>query len=412
VGVRELVARVANGPTARTLRRHATESGAGARSAQVDQTEFDRLTRSQGALRHVAMLVARGVSPTEAFKTVAAELGSLLGADCAMINRYENDQTATVVACWSDPRAPNVITPFAGRWPLGHDTAAAMVLRTGGPIRKNSETFVGDIGDWARAHRIKHLVSGPVWVEGYLWGEVAVLFRHAAPPPPDTEERMGDFVELVACTIAQAKSRADLIDSRARVIAASDAARRRIERDLHDGVQQHLVSLKFDLHAAESALPPGQEDLRQRLTNTGENLSCVISELQEICRGLHPAILTKSGLTSALEALARRAPLPVELHADLPASVPEQVQVAVYYTVSEALTNAVKHAHASSVRVELGHQDHEVRLSVRDNGLGGAVVGQGSGLLGLKDRVEAVQGTLRLRSPAGEGTSLQVTIPV
>ncbi|WP_378209488.1 GAF domain-containing sensor histidine kinase [Actinoallomurus acaciae] len=378
------------------------------RSALADRAELDRLEQSYGALRRVTTLVARGISPTEAFTTVAGELG----ADHAAIDRYEDDQTATVVGWWSDPQSPRFIAPIAERWPIGPRSTAALVLRTGGPVRTSSASFTGQAGAWAQSHGIKHIISCPVWVEGRLWGDVAVMFRDETAPPDDTEERLTDFVELVACTLAQAKSRADLIDPRARVIAASDAARRRIERDLHDGVQQHLVSLSFDPRAAESATPPGQDDLRDRLTNTGRGLSNAIAESQEICRGLHPGVLSKSGLRAAPQTLARRSPVPVELRVEVPASLPEQLQVTLYYLVSEALNNVAKHANASAARVDLDHDDHEIRLSIRDDGRGGAVIGHGSGLIGLKDRVDAVDGTLRLRSPAGEGTSLEVAVPL
>ncbi|WP_329247520.1 GAF domain-containing sensor histidine kinase [Actinoallomurus sp. NBC_01490] len=411
MGVRDAVTRLANRPAARTLRARATGSTAALRSMLADRAELDRLEQSYGALRRVTTLVALGLSPTEAFTTVAGELGALLGADHAAIDRYEDDQTATVVGWWSNPRSPEIIAPMAERWPIGSGSAAALVLRTGGPVRRSSASVTGEAGAWARSHGIKHIVSCPVWVEGRLWGDVAVMFRGGTPPRDDTETRLADFVELVACTLAQAKSRADLIDSRARVIAASDATRRRIERDLHDGVQQHLVSLTFDLRAAESAMPPGEEDLREQLTNTGKGLSNAIAELQEICRGLHPGVLSKSGLRAALQTLARRSPVPVELRTEIPDSLPEQHQVTLYYIVSEALNNVAKHANASTAHVELDHDDHEIRLSVRDDGQGGAVIGPGSGLLGLMDRVDAVEGTLRLRSPAGEGTSLEVTIP-
>jgi signal transduction histidine kinase len=382
------------------------------RSLVADRSELHRLARAQGALRHVAMLVARGISPPDAFRAIAAELGTLVRADCTAINRYELDQSATVVAYWSDPDSPDVIAPLGGRWPISNDSAAAAVRRTGEPKRRRSEHISGDIGQWARSYGIGYIVSCPIWVEGRLWGEIAVMFRGDSPPPHRTEERLNDFVELVACTIAQAKSRADLIDSRSRVIAASDAARRRIERDLHDGVQQHLTSINYDLRAAVSAVPPDQAELRRRLSSTAEDLSGVLSELQEIARGLHPAVLSKAGLDAALKMLARRSPVPVDLKGSVSGPLPEQVEVTIYYIVCEALTNVLKHANASKVRVDLSRVDGEIRLSVSDDGLGGAALGHGSGLMGLNDRVDALDGTMRLRSPAGEGTCLHITIPV
>jgi signal transduction histidine kinase len=317
-----------------------------------------------------------------------------------------------VVAHWSDPESPDVITRLGGRWPIGTDTAAAAVRRTGQPERRRCEHISGEIGQWARSYGIGHIISCPVWVEGRLWGEVAVMFRGDSPPPRRTEERLNDFVELVACTIAQAKSRADLIDSRSRVIAASDATRRRIERDLHDGVQQHLTSINYDVRAAVSAVRPDQAELKRQLSSTAEDLSVVLTELQEIARGLHPAVLSKSGLDAALKMLARRSPVPVDLQANLSGPLPEQVEVTIYYIVCEALTNVLKHANASKVHVDLSRADGEIHLSVSDDGLGGATLGHGSGLMGLSDRVDALEGTMAVVSPAGEGTSLHITIPV
>jgi signal transduction histidine kinase len=239
-----------------------------------------------------------------------------------------------------------------------------------------------------------------------------IMFRDSEPPPVDTEARMRQFVELVGCTIAQAESRAELIASRARVVAASDAARRNIERDLHDGAQQHLISLGLELRAAEASVSPEQEELRQRLSETAQGLSGVLAELQEISHGLHPAILTRGGLEAALRALARRSPVPVKLHIHARRGLPEQIEVTIYYIVCEALTNVVKHANASVVRVDLDMQDDRLRLSIHDDGLGGAEIGRGSGLIGLTDRVAALDGTMQVTSPIGEGTSLLITIPV
>jgi signal transduction histidine kinase len=223
---------------------------------------------------------------------------------------------------------------------------------------------------------------------------------------------MRQFVELVGCTIAQAESRAELMASRARVVASSDAARRRIERDLHDGAQQHLISLGLELRAAEANVPLEQEELRQRLSATAQGLSGVLAELQEISHGLHPAILARGGLEAALTALARRSPVPVELHIHARRRLPEQIEATVYYMVSEALTNVVKHANASVVRVDLKMQDERLRVSIRDDGRGGADLGRGSGLIGLTDRVAALDGTMQVTSPIGGGTSLLITMPV
>ncbi|HEY0543489.1 MAG TPA: GAF domain-containing sensor histidine kinase [Actinoallomurus sp.] len=397
----------------------ATSLHAAARSLAPHGTELRRLAEENRrvvedheALRRVATLVARGASPPEVFRTVACETGGLLRADYTAINRYEPDRTVSVLAHWSDPHVPDIPTPFGGRWPMGNDSAPAVVLETGAPARCTMESVTGKIGAWYRSHGITYVVACPIKVEDRLWGAMSILFRGSEPPPEDTEHRMHQFVELVGCTIAQAESRAELIASRARVVASSDAARRRIERDLHDGAQQHLISLALELRATEADLLPEQEELRRRLSTTSQGLSGVLAELQEISHGLHPAILTHGGLETALTALARRSRVPVEFHIHARRRLPEQIEATIYYIVCEALTNVVKHANASVVHVDLTMEDKRFRLSIRDDGHGGAELGRGSGLVGLTDRVAALDGTMQVTSPIGEGTSLLITIPV
>jgi len=195
-------------------------------------------------------------------------------------------------------------------------------------------------------------------------------------------------------------------------VAAGDQARRRIERDLHDGTQQRLVSLVLDLRAAEAAAPPELPELRAQLARVADGLAGALDDLREISRGIHPAILSEGGLGPALKAPARRSAVPVELDVHVQARLPEQVEVAAYYVVSEALANAAKHAHASVAHVEVEARDGSLHLSVRDDGVGGAVPGRGSGLIGLTDRVEALGGRISIASPSGQGTTMLVELPV
>lgn len=254
-------------------------------------------------------------------------------------------------------------------------------------------------------------MGSPIVVERRLWG-VIIAFYRAAGSREGIEGRMLAFTELVAMAVANTESRAQLAASRARVVAAADETRRRIERDLHDGTQQRLISLALQLRAAQALVPPERQDLLQQWSRTAHGLASAIEELREISRGLHPAILERGGLGPALSALARRAALPVELSVRVSGRLPEQVEVVAYYVVSEALTNAAKHARASVVQVDMGVADQELRLLVRDDGAGGADPSRGSGLVGLSDRVEAVGGRIEISSPSGGGTSLLVTIPV
>jgi signal transduction histidine kinase len=206
-------------------------------------------------------------------------------------------------------------------------------------------------------------------------------------------------------------SRDQLAASRARIVAAGDQARRLIERDLHDGTQQRLVSLTLDLRASEAATPPELPELKAQLAQVADGLRDALDDLREISRGIHPAILSEGGLGPALKALARRCAVPVELAVDVPTRLPEPVEVAVYYVVSEALANITKHAQAVVARVDVQARDWRLHLSVRDDGVGGATVGGGSGLVGLTDRVEALGGTITVTSPPGQGTTLLVDLP-
>jgi signal transduction histidine kinase len=223
---------------------------------------------------------------------------------------------------------------------------------------------------------------------------------------------MAEFTELVATAIANAESQEVLRASRARIVAASDQTRRRIERDLHDGVQQRLVSLTLALRAAESGIPDGLDELVEELSQVAAGLGGVLEDLREISRGIHPAILAEGGLAPALKTLARRSAIPVDLDVQVPGRLPDRFEVATYYSVSEVLTNAAKHSEASVVRVDVLTRDGTLRVSLRDDGVGGADPTGGSGLVGLRDRVEALGGSLSLRSPRGEGTALVIELPL
>ncbi|MGI5286379.1 CHASE3 domain-containing protein [Nonomuraea polychroma] len=209
-----------------------------------------------------------------------------------------------------------------------------------------------------------------------------------------------------------ARQREELAASRSRIVTSADQARRRIERDLHDGIQQRLVSLVLDVRAAQATLPPDRPELGEPLDQLADGLREAVDELREISHGIHPAILTEAGLGPALKALARRSPVPVELKVNVPDRLPEPVEVAAYYVVSEALTNTAKHARATYAMVR-AHLDEDVlRLEMQDDGVGGAVAGQGSGLIGLADRVEALGGTFTVLSPPAQGTTLHADLPV
>jgi signal transduction histidine kinase len=249
-------------------------------------------------------------------------------------------------------------------------------------------------------------------VEGRLWGGVSVSSKQPEPLPPDTESRIANFAELVATAIANAEARTELAASRARVVAAADETRRRLERNLHDGAQQRLVSLALELRGAEATVGSERGDLGRQLSRIGEGLNGVLEDLRKISRGLHPAILSEAGLKPALKALARRSAVPVQLDLRVEGRLPKSIEVAAYYVVSEGLANAVKHANGSAAKVDVEATESNLRLSICDDGRGGADPARGSGLIGLKDRVEAQGGTISVVSPPGEGTKLHVSLPV
>jgi len=349
-----------------------------------------RLAEEQAALRRVAVLVAQATAPEQVFAAVAGEVGRLLEVDYTVLIR-------------SDPQ--DMITVVGGR------NVSTLTLRTGRAARLDAYVDVtGRIGDTgAQGWGFRSSVGVPISVEGRPWGLILVAYTRDQQLPADTEARLASFTELVATAIANADSRAELVASRARIVAAAGEARRRIERDLHDGTQQQLVTLILDLQQVQAEAPPGQQGSLSRIA---DRVTDVLDQVREISRGIHPSILSELGLTRALKALARRSAVPVELDLRTGQRLPDHVEVAAYYAVSEALANVAKHARASAVHVELDTPDATLRLAVRDDGIGGADPARGSGLTGLRDRIEAVGGTLDVTSPAEGGTTLLIKIPV
>jgi signal transduction histidine kinase len=369
-----------------------------------------RLAAEQAALRRVATLVARGTQPEDVFAAVTEEIGQLLPVDSAGMGRYEPDGTLAFLASWG--RAVDFV-PVGTRWKVGGKNLGTIVFETGRAARIDSYADAsGPGGVAARERGVSSSVGTPIVVEGRVWGVMGAGSSGEQPLPAETEARLASFTELLAMAIANAESRAEIAASRARIVAAADDTRRRIERDLHDGAQQRLVSLELRLRTAQADVPPGLGELEGELSHVAEGLASVQDELREFARGIHPAILAEGGLGPALKTLARRSTISVELDMQANARLPEQVEVATYYVVSEALANAAKHAHASVVHVDVPSVDRVLRLRVRDDGAGGADPRRGSGLVGLKDRIEALGGTISVHSPLGAGTSLDVELPL
>ena len=377
--------------------------------------ELRGFAEEQAALRRVATLVARGSAPEEVFTAVTAEIGQLLAADITVLVRYDADDAITTVGTWSSTGGEPA-TPIGSRLPVGGRNVTTLVVRTGRSARIDyAETGAsGPIGSSATdVWGLRSSSGAPISVEGRLWGVIVVASTSEAFLSADTETRLAGFTELVGTALANTEAQAALTASRARIVAAADTARRRIERDLHDGAQQRLVSLAMQLRSSTQTSPrPAADALATQMDLVAEGITGVIDELREIARGIHPAILAEGGLGPALQTLARRSAVPVRLDLDLDRRLPEQVELAAYYVVNEALTNTAKHAHASAVHIELDMPDTVVRLVIRDDGIGGADPAEGSGLTGLRDRIEALGGTLEVASPAGNGTTLLIEIPV
>jgi signal transduction histidine kinase len=370
-----------------------------------------RLAKEQAALRGVATLVARGAPAQEVFAAVTEEAGQLLQTDQTTMIRYGPDGTSTVVASWTS--IGQAVPPIGAREPLGNNDLAAIISQTRLPARIDSYAdAAGAAAAAAGAAGFRPAAGAPIIVQGRVWGAMIVCSVDEYPLPLDTEARLASFTELVATAISNAENLAELTASRARVVAAADQTRRRIERDLHDGAQQQLVSLTLTLRAVQAAFPSEHSDLSAKLTHVAEGLVRVMDDLREMARGIHPAILSEGGLAPALKMLARRSTVPVQIHVHADARLPERVEVAAYYVISEALTNAAKHAQASVIQVSAATTSQSLQLDIRDDGTGGADAVQGSGLIGLKDRVEALGGTITVHSPVGAGTSLHAELPL
>ncbi|WP_432824950.1 GAF domain-containing protein [Dactylosporangium sp. CA-092794] len=375
--------------------------------------ELSHLVETQTALRRVATLVAQGSRPDELLAAVAEELGRLIRTDSARIVRYEADGTVTVVASWNLPGRELPEFVRGARFPLDGHNLSGLIWRSGRPARIDSyEGLPGPIAESLHSRGVRAAIGAPIRVQGRLWGIVAAATTGEDPLPSGAEARLAEYTDLIGTAVANAQSRADLLASRARVVLAIDQARQQIVRDLHDGVQQRLISLGLDVRQVEANLPTEMSQPRASLAAVVTGLAGTLDDVREISRGVHPTILTECGLPAALKTLARRSAVPVKLNMHVDNRLPDAVEAAAYYVVAEALANAAKHAQASMVCVDAILDDGSLRVSVRDDGVGGATLHCGSGLIGLVDRVEAIGGAMTVDSPVGQGTSLRATFPL
>ena len=371
--------------------------------------QLARLAEEQAALRRVATLAARGAPPGEVARAVSFEVAQLVQADGAGVTRFEDDGTFTALGGWrsgGDYGFTNRRFGFEG-------SLSGLIFEMRSPARLDGfEERQGEAAAAIREMGWRSMAGAPISVEGRLWGALVVYSKSDEPLPLGTEERVGEFSEIVATAIANAESRAELEASRARIVSTADATRRRIERDLHECAHQKLVSLALQVRGALAAAPYELTQHRARLAEIADGMTHALEGLREIALGLHPGVLAEGGLEPALTTLAYRSQIPAELDVRVEGRLPEPAELAVYYVVSEAMTNGAKHARASKVQVAVDKRDTTLQVSVRDNGRGGADPERGSGLLGLKDRAEAMGGKLSVESPPGAGTFLLVELPL
>jgi GAF domain-containing protein len=391
-----------------------TELVATAISNLQARNDLRSLADEQAALRRVATLVAEGATPELLFSAVAREAAQVLHVAAASLERYEADGTGVTLALARAPDweiADSVAYP-GRRWPYDPGGLLALVWDTGRAARVDDYSEVGGAaGDAARTAGFTSTCATPITVDGKLWGLIRVYSRQGKLPE-GTESRLYLFTELVATALSNAAARAEVVASRARIVAAGDEARRRIERNLHDGTQQRLIALGLDLQRVRATIYEDRQAADLGLERAARDLESVIEDMRELSRGLHPALLSRGGLGPSLRALARKSPIHVDLNVNVKERPPASVETGVYYIVSEALTNAIKHSDASSISVAVAADDALLHATISDDGVGGAVADRGSGLTGLGDRVQALGGRFALESPPGHGTTISVELPI
>jgi signal transduction histidine kinase len=363
--------------------------------------EAAALAEEQAALRRVATLVAAGRPQLDVLEAVTREVGEVFAAQAVYLVRWEGVLDELVVdSGWTDGTV-QVLPPQS----LYHPTRGAatlMVLETGFPRRGDESS--PELGG-------RCVIAAPVIIAANLLGALVAMRPSGQAFPAGAEIRLRSFGDLAAQSIANAQAQEEMRASRARIVQAADDARQKLERNLHDGAQQRLVSVSLSLRLAAAKLAPSAEEARTLLTAASEELTHAIEELRELARGIHPAILTDRGLGPALELLAHRVPLPVAITNEIDERLPPAVEAAAYYVVSESLANVVKYADATAVEVHMSRSNRVARVEVVDDGAGGADASRGSGLRGLADRVEALDGSFGVESPPAVGTRVWAEIP-
>jgi signal transduction histidine kinase len=367
-----------------------------------------RLAEEQAALRRVATLVARGSSPEEVFAKVAEEVGLLLGVQSAWMQCYEPDSSSKIVAMWGELEA---VYPVGTHLNLEGESVSASVRETLRPARIDDYSHVtSTMGDLAKKTDVQSAVGSPIVVDGHLWGSIVAVRLRGELLSSGAESRIGEFTELLATAISNAQARSDLAASRSRIVAAADDERRRVVRDLHDGAQQRLVHTVITLKLARRALDKEVDAVPALISEAAQHAEEATAELRELAHGLLPSALASGGLRAGVIALASRMPVPVDINVSV-SGLPAAVEATAYFIVAEALTNVAKHAHAAHAEVSARIADRKLQVRICDDGVGGARP-DGSGLVGLGDRLGTLDGSLRVESPPGGGTVIAAAIPV
>jgi signal transduction histidine kinase len=373
-----------------------------------DPAQLETLLNEQAALRRVATMVASGTPAGQLFDRVCEELGGVLRVESTDMIRFDDDG-ACVVGAWSS--TDEISFPVGERIPVDGQTVTAKLRASGRPERVDDyEGVAGELAARMRGFGIRSVVGAPIFVAGRLWGGIMAISTEPYAFPPDTEERIANFGDLVTAALANVEARQELDASRVRIVEAADAARQKIERDLHDGTQQRLVALALNLRMLESRLEPDSEAARE-LADVRSQLDETLAELRDLARGIHPSVLTDRGLEAALSGLASRSPVPVDLQTAGIKRLSGPVQATAYFVAAEALTNALKYAGCARISITVGRDNGQLAVDVRDDGVGGTDPGRGSGLRGLADRVSALGGSLEISSPLGAGTTVSARIP-
>ncbi|HEX2409768.1 MAG TPA: MASE1 domain-containing protein [Solirubrobacteraceae bacterium] len=386
------------------------ERSRAARALAATEAAQRALAAEQAALRRVATLVASDVPPSRVFEQVTEEVGRLLGLPGANVMQYDGSRTATVVGAWSDDGPPRF--PVGASLDLDGDSVVARVVRSGSAARVRYDAMSGTLAARVHAAGYRSAVAAPVNVGGRVWGVLAAATTSEDPLPKDLEQRLRDFADLVAQALANADAYEKLAASRARLLEVGDAERKRLERNLHDGAQQRLVSVALELSMLGARLESDPRGARELLTTAQADLARGLDELRELARGIHPVVLTERGLGPALDALVARAPVPVEVTTLADERLEAPVEAAMYYVVAESITNVAKYARASSAHVSIARSNGVAMVTVSDDGVGGADPAAGSGLRGLAARVEALNGRLEVDSPPGGGTRVKAEFPL